>query len=92
MAGEVRGPDPPELRSGVHAKSGENFFRTGGWGGDGQPLNDELARTPPEPSNPSMPLPLPPTVDNRSGASVHDSERYRCLASVSAGRRSSSVR
>jgi len=35
------GPDPPELPSGVHVKrkkSGENFFRTGGGGGAGQPL------------------------------------------------------
>ena len=54
-----RGPDPPELPSGVHAKRKipvRIFFLEGGGVGGYTAADDELTRTPPEPSN--LPTPL----------------------------------
>ena len=56
--GGSRGPDPPELPSGVHAKRKNPlriFFVERGVGGY-TAADDELARTPPEPLNPPTPL------------------------------------
>ena len=62
--GGIRTPLPPELPSGVHAKRKNPvriFFSEGGGIGGYTAADDELTRTPPEPSNQPTPL----TVESR---------------------------